>query len=385
MTKKDYLVVGLVLLLLISCSSDKINPFGLEEVTNTSLGKIEHIISFGSIQEQTVDFPVSYVKNSDDLLIGKYREIESAILLKFGTITDELNAVTVKKVFLFLSPKSKIKESISQPLLVDIHAVTMSWDEETIEPLNVFSNFDPNILTSGEFPDTTTIRDSLELGTGIFQSWIDKTTNNNGILLMSPSADHIAVYNSEETADYPILKIVYEEQSQTDSSFFTATEALSVVQNNYQLPTDRLAVGSGVGMVSYFKLNYEKIPRKASINRAFLELHVDTLHSIHQDLSIYEFSQLKANSSDWLNFPELADSSSYDTTRYFGGSWFRVNLKNALQDWVNRDGDDFGFRLAPLRMGDGLFRTIIYSSTIADTLLQPKLEIYYSIPPEFSR
>jgi hypothetical protein len=381
MIKKDYFILALVVLFFISCSSDKINPFGLDEVASTSLSKVYHLTSVGSLQEQTVDFPVSYVKNGDDLLIGKYKEIESAILIKFGTVTDDLSDVTVKRVSLFLSPKSKMKEETSQPLSVDVHSVTMTWDQETIEPLDVLSNYDLNVSSTGLFPDSTTIRDSLELGTSLVQSWVDKTVDNNGLLLLAPSADHMAIYSSEQTSEFPLLKIVYEDQSQTDSSFFAATEATSVIQSSFQLPPDRLAIGSGDGMVSYFKLDYEQIPKKATINRAFLELHVDSLNSIHQDF-IYEFTQLRANTEDWLNFPGMADSSSYDTTHYRGGDSFRINLKNPIQDWVNRLGDDFGFRFAPLRMGAGLFRTVIFSSTTADTLLRPKLEIYYSLPPE---
>jgi len=384
MIKKDYLILGLVILFFVSCSSDKINPFDLEEVANSGLGEVQHITKVGTVQEQTVDFPVSYVKTGDDLLIGKYREIESAILLKFGTVTDDLSNVEVKKAFLFLYPKSKIKGETSTPISVEGHNVTMNWTEESIEPLDVLSNYDVNVVAAGQYPDSLIVQDSLEIGTEFVQSWIDNNVDNNGLLLTAPDADHIAVYSSEDASEFPVLKIIYEEQSQTDSSLFAATEATSVIQNSFQIPADRLVVGSGAGMVSYFKVDYEEVPRKATINRAFLTLHVDTLNSLHQDI-IYEFSQLKARSSDWLNSPEFADSSSYDTTRYLGGETLRINLQNSIQDWVNRNIDDYGFRFAPLSMGNGLFRTVVYSSTIADSLLKPKLEIYYSLPPEYSR
>ena len=112
---------------------------------------------------------------------------------------------------------------------------------------------------------------------------------------------------------------------------------------------------------------------------------MDTLLSIQPENVFFEMSRLKANTLDWENFPTLADTVTFDTTQYRGGESFQVDMTFLLQDWVNREGEDFGFRLAPLFLNRGLFRTVIFSSSVADSLKRPQLEVFYTIPPDFDR
>lgn len=380
MEKKSSILLLTVFSFLLSCAEQK-NPFNLADIS-TGLGEVKYLVRTGTLAERSVFFPDPGVQTSDVLLLGKYRLDESAILLKFGTIADELDSLTVQKALLTLQPKYRIRGASSSPLQVSVHQVTYSWDEETIQPSEVLNHYNSVPVSTGELSDTTTARDSLLIDSGIVQKWIDKSIENDGVLLLAPNADHLTAYFSDETAFLPQLKIVYEKQGKLDSTSIQVSEALSVLQSHFQLPPDRLVVGSGVAYGSFFLLDYSEIPKNSTINQAYLQLHVDTSATVMPKGEDFEMIQMMVNSSDWVNFAEKADTSSSDTTLYRGGNSFKVDLTDVLQTWVNREKEDFGFRLTPYGLGRGLFRAVFYASTASDSLLRPKLEVYYSVPKD---
>lgn len=367
------------------CSKSEKNPFSYEDIAGTGLGGVNHFVVHGTISENSVAFPKSNIATSDDLLLGRFKGTESAVLVKFGTLAGDLDSVLVKRAYFFLAPRFKIADNSDSTMDVSIHRVTMAWDEESIDPLTVLNNFDPNPIFSGQFSTVADQADSLLLDNELVQGWIDSDSDNNGLLVVVQSADYMGVYYSDETIPPPTIKIVYEKQSVLDSALVGASEGLSILQSNFQLPPQRLMVGSGFGYSSFFKLDYSEIPKNATINKASLTLHVDTLLSIHKKSAFFEMSHLKANSQDWENFPTLADTVSFDTTHYRGGDRLKVDLTFLVQYWVNREGDDFGFRLAPYFLNRSLFRTVIFSSSVADSLKHPQLEVFYTIPPKFDQ
>ncbi len=379
--KKRYYLSGMfiLLLVLVSCSSDK-NPFGLKEFSKSSLLNVQHLVNTGTVKEATVLYPDVDVRTSNELLLGKYRGDESAILLKFGEIAEKIDSATVKKVYLFLTPWYKLKDAGANPFDVSIHKVTMSWDEETIDPPDVLNNYEALPLTTGQIPAAVNKLDTLSLTIDLVQNWIDNPAANNGIILLGNSADHLTVYYSDETTNLPRLKVVYERKGVTDSLKIDASEALSVIQTEYQLPPDRLVVGSGIGYSSFFQLEISSMPKYATINRAFLELQVDTTQMIHAASRAFEMVKFNATTLNWENSPELADSAGFDTSLYWGGSKIMINVTDKIQKWVNRETENDGFRLSALRPGKSLYRTVFYTSADPDSMKRPKLEVFYTVP-----
>lgn len=379
--KRRYYLLSMIILLivLVSCSSDK-NPFGLKELSQNALLNVRHLVRTGTVQEVSIQYPDVDSRTSDELLLGKYRGDESAALLKFGGIAEKIDSATVKKVYLFLTPWYKLKDTEANPVDVSIHKVTMSWDEETINPPDVLTNYEVLPLSTGQIPASVNELDTLFLTIDLVQDWIDNPAANNGILLLGNSADHLTVYYSDETTYLPQLKVVFERKGAMDSLKIDASEALSVIQTDYQLPADRLVVGSGIGYSSFFQLDISPMPKYATINRAFLELQVDTTQTIHAANRAFEMIKFKANTLDWQTFPELADSATYDTSRYWGGSRIKINITDKIQKWVNRETENNGFRLSALYTGKGLYRTVFYTSADPDSMKRPRLEVFYTIP-----
>ena len=151
---------------------------------------------------------------------------------------------------------------------------------------------DPAIVGSGQFPDSVSTGDSLFLDTDIVQRWVDGTNANNGLLIMSEFANHMAVYGSDETSYVPVLKVVFEVESVLDSININASEAMSILQTTFQPPSDRLVIGAGLGYGSFFDFDADTIRKNfgenTTINKAVVTFHVDTMLSIQSKDQTFE-------------------------------------------------------------------------------------------------
>ncbi len=368
--------------LLAACSQSDKNPYHLEDLTSTQLSTAQQLTIVGTKAEASVAWPKSEIYSSDELLLGKFKEDQSAILVKFGSLPSVLDTVTIEKAILYLFPLRKIVGALPQEMTVSAHEVLFSWSEESVVPTDVLGNYDPTPLATATFfhPDSTE-SDSLLPAISVVQKWVQQPTDNNGLLILPETADHIKIYYSDETSYLPQLVVCYNNHDQIDTVTVYASEALSVVQSNFQLPPDRLMIGSGLGSVCFFQLDYSAIPKYATINRAYMTLKVDTKLSIIPNDSAFLLVQMGAESRDWNTTPMLADSSLQKSTIFYRNSTqFKVELTSMFQQWVNRDKTEYGFRLSPLDLGASLFRCVVYASTVQDSLLRPKLDIFYSLP-----
>jgi len=373
---------------LITCSKSEKNPFGLESLDQNKLGAINQFVIYGSTSEAALAIPDSIVGTSDELLIGQIKEDKSSILVRFGTLVDEVGASTVRKAHLFFKPLSKIADQNPVSMDVKAHLVNTSWEEENVNPLDIFSNIDLSVLGTGSFPDSLVKRDSLILDTDLVQQWLDGSVANNGLLVMSESANHVAVYSSDETSYLPQLRVVFETSGVLDSVDLHASEATSLLQTTFQPNTEQLVIGSGLGYGSFFAINADTIRKKvgdfSTINKAILTLHIDTLHTIHPVNETFEIVRLNVDDDllKWQSNPASADSSLPQVLNYNRTTDFTIDLTLFVQMFGSRQFEDFAFRLSAIDVGKSLFRTVIHSSSVADNSMRPKLEVFYSTPQE---
>lgn len=367
-----------VLAFFISCSSTENNPFGLDEVNINDLLSVQQVNLVGSEKEATSQKPVEEVGTSDELIIGKYKGIESSIVIKFESIGDQVTG-TVESALLIFSQIGSIRGDSTINFPAAAYDVSATWSTENVDPGTILNSIGVDSLGGGTLTAINVGNDTVRISSEIVQRWIDDPGSNNGVLLKAEVADDFFEYYSDETEFGPILNVTYIEEDSTKTANILEPDASSVFLFDPQ-PDDRLALASGLESELFISFALPEIPEDATVNFASIKFKVDIDNSIFPATeTAFTLIRRFANMSSG-QFTGDIDSTFIGLTDYTNGPELNVVITTMLQFAAREKKKEFGFHLAPFDPARSIFRTLLYTSE-ADSANRPSAELFYTLPP----
>jgi hypothetical protein len=316
-------------------------------------------------------------------LIGSYKGANSAIVVKFESVSEAIASGTVQDALLIFSPAGMVSGDSTGSYEVNAHKVTVAWSTENVDPDAILSSYDAQIAGTATFAKQSLLNDTLKISTEVVQGWVDNTTANQGLLLLSQDPKDIHIYFSDETVIGPQLKVTYTANDSTKEVTLSDSDASSVVdwEVGFELPEDRLSVATGLASSVFLKFDFPEIPANSTINHASVTLQVDTSASIFPSTSSqFQLVRMFANTADWANSPEDVDSSRVGISTYSNSIRLEMDISSSIQSMATDRIENFGFRMTPINPNQSLFRTVFFSSSVADSSLIPRAEVFYTVP-----
>ncbi len=342
--------------------------------SDTSLGKIEN------------------VGRSIYLISGNLATTKSQFLIRFGGFTG-----TVKKaqlalpIHLFMGPGTNFSPTI--------HRVTGNWQEDSVTAEKFNNQFDPATVGTALAVALDSLRKNTDkdtlwfnLDSTLVQNWIADSTNNFGLLVNLPAPDLLVEYHSRNgIVKVPRLKLVLTQSTGSDTTrFFAAHSDASIFTRAGILPSDRLYIGNGEQLKTYLKFTpLDSIPANATINRAELQLSIDSTNSIlNQDgitLSVYVVKSIENTGELKFNLDDPADEN--DPFLVGAGivlpvdQTLKINVRSLVQDWILRPDKNLGVLMESVSLTRDLSRVAFVGSHLVPDQA-PRLVIDYTIPPK---
>lgn len=367
---------------LISCSKSEKNPFGLEKVNESNLVDVKYVDLVGSESELSLSFPVGHIGTSDDLLLGIHKGVRSGIALRYNAVADSITGEVQSATIVFL-PSGRVSSDSLGTIDVSTYEILAGWDSENIDPAFILGNIGSQTFGDGTLGTSVLVNDSLNVSAELVQSWADGTTANNGLIVFPNETESMNVYNSDETANGPILRVSVLDNNVSREIIFRNPDASSVFETlpEYELPEDRLTISTGLASATFLKFDLPELSENTTINYARIVLHVDTVNTVfpftESSLSI---TRMFTNTSDWETSPSNVDSTVIGLTSYNATASLVINMADMIQLMAADKRTNFGFRFAPTDLTSNIFRTVLFSSAAADTSLRPSLELFYTVP-----
>ncbi len=369
-------LVGLILLSLTGCQNKK-NPLSLELLGKKDLGQ-EKVVTIGkmdAIRQGTFEGQTAF---SSEIFAGKTQGYSASILVQFKAFSALPDTAKIEKVLLRLYARNIINPEHQTSLALKVSAIKSDWVQTELTNSVSLADYRGNEVASGIVTNRTAAYDTLELPSALVKGWKDSTIENYGLLLEADAPAFIKSYDSYINEKPPNILIFYKNGNAADSLLVNASRALFLVKSTWQPEAGYTYVGEGVDLLTDFQFTLPAIPANATIHKAVLHLSVDTTASLVGTGRIYSLAKMPLlNDSGLLKADSTAiDSASYDVSK----DHVTTFITDIVQKWVSGKIANKGLRLAPRYPGADLFRIALYKDQ-ADSLLNPRVTIYYSIPP----
>lgn len=334
----------------------------------------------------------SFVENikkgtSPRLLLGKYKNVESRMLVKFfSLIPDSVltplkeDQIDVVDSWVELYPEYSIGDSSNQ-LQFSVQHINSGWIAQNFvwDSLQML-NHDQNDLASQFVYTDSSI--TFKLSTDIVKEWlksrVDKSLpENNGLLFTPLNEGRVLGFQSVAFVvndRAPKLKIVVQKQGAfTDT--ITAIPSRSVHIVNGTIPEEtpqNITLQDGLALHSKFWIDVSKIPLGSAVNKSILTFNINTSASdegsIKTDtLGLYFYKDSTAN---------IVDSTS-KVLLIREGEQFSGDFTRVVQRWVDGD-DNQGIRIYLTDERRALNKVVLYSNGVSDIAKKPKLTVYYT-------
>lgn len=382
------LILILVMLFINGCGSD--NPVqGLDLTDLTERGKIRSTV-LDSIELEVSFSKIAATGESKFLSLGSFDNIETQILLRFESIPESIRVDTAA---IILFTHAIIGEK-SGSFTAHVHQILTDWDELTVTDTTFANSFDQeNILGSAEiFPTVgdTSANDSvrIEFDAQLVNAWIDSTVANQGILINFSNSGFIKEFFSRDNNDNrPQLELHFTKNGLESDTTLMATADAFLVRSLMDPPPGPLYVGNAILHQSVIKFNLFNIPKEATINRAVLQLNVQSANSLLKEegikltlIPLAEPFDIPDSLQVNLNFANFAELKGTDTSI----SIPIINSRNqpsVVQAWITELIENQGLIITAQSPGLDVTRVAFFSTEIAPSLA-PKIQIDFTLPPE---
>ncbi len=370
------ILAGFLILSLVGCQNKK-NPLSLELLGKKDLGqeKVVTIRKTDDIKIGTFEGQTAY---SSEIFAGKAGGYSAFILIQFKDLHLISDTAQIDKAILRLYARSVINPQHLATLPLKIFSVKSNWVQTELSSDVSLDNYRGNLISSDTVSARTAAYDSLLLPPGVVKGWKDSTIENNGLLIEAENEAFIKSYNAYINENPPDLLVFFNVGNTRDSVRVNASKDLFLVKSTWQQQPGYAYVGEGVNLLSDFHFSLPVLPTNATIHKAVLHLSVDTTASLLGIDRVYALAKmplleeggvLKADST-------TIDSASYDVHK----DHVTTLITDIVQKWVSGKIPNKGLRLAPRYPGADLFRIAFYQQQ-PDSLLNPTITLYYSIPP----
>ncbi len=370
------ILAGFLILSLVGGQNKK-NPLSLELLGKKDLGqeKVVTIRKTDDIKIGTFEGQTAY---SSEIFAGKAGGYSAFILIQFKDLHLIPDTAQIDKAILRLYARSVINPQHLATLPLKIFSVKSNWVQTELTSDVSLDNYRGNLISSDTVSARTAAYDSLLLPPGVVKGWKDSTIENNGLLIEAENEAFIKSYNAYINENPPDLLVFFNVGNTRDSVRVNASKDLFLVKSTWQQQPGYAYVGEGVNLLSDFHFSLPVLPTNATIHKAVLHLSVDTTASLLGIDRVYALAKmplleeggvLKADST-------TIDSASYDVHK----DHVTTLITDIVQKWVSGKIPNKGLRLAPRYPGADLFRIAFYQQQ-PDSLLNPTITLYYSIPP----
>lgn len=379
-----------IAILLTGCNS---NPTSVGSELLGNEGKLNFNI-YNSQQENTKRNSYTYRKNltlgvSDKLLLGKNSYAESYILLRFSvaladSVINKLkqNKLQLVNAWMYMKVKYSLGDKFL-PFNFTVHRIRKDWgsDKFNYDSLKVLAYDASDISSSKNITDSLV---TFNLSTDVVFDWlkysVDSTSapKNYGLLFKpTPNTQRFLGfkgYRLGSDSDVPLLYIVYEEPSVFKDTIFVSPYMNIHVVNGTEINSNNdIVLQAGLGYKGYLFFDLSSLPRNIIVNKATLELSVDSSKTI--DGNPASDSIVVKILGDTLNKTYTRDSSFYSILSRTGNT-FSGDISWIVQKWINGQAVNQGLELYLADEISSIARIWIHGSKSSEAL-RPRLKIYY--------
>lgn len=389
---------GLLLALLsiiLSCGKEKPLPTAYDRIFGDREGAIADTVL---VQPQNIEQFYSRSINTGaatSLLLGSYEKYESAVYLKFVSLPDSGKIHSAK---LKLSVKEKIGPTDStywtlpHPYVTDFFLSDFDWDN-TKDPEQYLAQlpFNNARFQSARFEPDSANKITVDFDTLTVQGWIDSTIVNHGVWLRTTDSEFISSYYSVESGDpavVPTLELIYSYRDSAGmrldtTKVYSKSDAFLVLNSEADLNLDQnfFYIGKGMAFRSFIKFDLQGLDSTTHVNRALLKLVVNKQNSIRSAFDAYDCRIYRMDGASWIKGAVNEDPTTGTYSATQSDSTLTFDLTPSLQGMLDNNYPNYGFLVRAIDESATISRVAFYSSK-ANSELQPKLHLYYTLPPK---
>ena len=379
-----------ITILFFSCSQDP-TSVGSELVSQNEKITFQEFDSYqGNVLQKSVNFQDKFKFGlSHVVLMGKNSFAEASVLMRYHIyLPDSLLAYAttgkyiVKSATMTMIPRYLLGDKTA-PLDFSVYQVKSDWspngfDRDSIPNLL----YDPTDVSAG-----TTVNDTLvtfNLRTDIVTQWLrfladsNSTPKNYGLLIKAkPSTQKIIGFyaaNAGSSNNETVLKIIFERPSiRKDSLGISPFFHIYYLTGQVPQQVNNITFQGGIGLKGTLFFDTSTLPRNIIINKAYLELNVDSTSTIDGNPSSDSlFAQILADSTT----RKLTGDSTVVTVLAKKDKIYSGDIAWMVQKWLNGESNQ-GILVSLWDEFASAARISFYGSKYANKALRPKLKIIY--------
>ncbi len=376
-----YIVTLGLFIVFVQCSKNSKNPVGSKYLEPRGT---EKDTTFYASPLDTFYHTDTKCGISSYLYLGETENVKAKSLIWFSSFPD---SGIVDSAVVTLTPFEIIGPS-SGTFSASVYLIKDDWDEyettwETFDQQQVGNEIASFNLDAAEISaNPNSIDITFRLPVTTVQSWMDTATadDNYGIFISYDFSDFIVGFKSRALTDGPKLDL-YVSQDTTQLHETISPKQDAFIATSLQTErSDRIFIANGSALRSFLDFDVASIQEDATINRARIVLHVDTLLSVPDDSStFYIYAYPVKNNVTWpISSVEL--DSAISALGTVSGDSATFNITSIVQNWTSGVSENYGLILKGSNELFNLYQRGFYS-TDSDSFLQPSLEIFYTLPP----
>ncbi|GBD91894.1 hypothetical protein BMS3Abin04_02626 [bacterium BMS3Abin04] len=380
-------VLFITALLLITACNDDPTSIGESLIPNSDKVNVDSLTITSS--KASVNSFIETIKKgtSPRLLLGKYKNIESRMLVKFfSLIPDSVltplkeNQIDVVDSWVELYPEYSIGDSSNQ-LQFSVKHINSGWIAKNFvwDSLQML-NYDQNDIAS-QFVYTDSLI-TFNVNTDVVKEWLrsrvdDSLPENNGLLFTPLNEGRVLGFQSVAFVvndKAPKLKIVVHKQGAfTDTITAIPSRSVHVMDGTKPEETPQnITLQDGLALHSKFWIDVTKIPQNSAVNKSILTFNINVSASdegsIKTDtLGLFFYKDSTAN---------VVDSAS-KVLLIREGDQFSGDFTRILQRWIDGDNNQ-GVRIYLTDERRALNKVVLYSNSASNIAKKPKLTVYYT-------
>ncbi len=387
--------VSVFVLIFLNCGKDRPLPTGYSEIFGDKEGQVIDTLIVKQDGRETYYSRLINTGAGANLLLGNYQNYHCAIYMKFGNLPDSAD-VHSAKIYLTKSPIDSVLLASNQDFTLDLYHTEFEWgnDEDPEQYLGKLP-FNSTPFKTVIVTVDTSDKVEIDLDTLVVTDWTDTTSGvmNKGFWMYSKDLQGIfSCYSSEnvDTAFKPKMDLIYTFIDSTgkvrDTTTVYATDdaflipdTASVMQN---LVPGHFYTGKGLAFRSFLKFDLIGYDTTIHVNRALMQIVINKDYSIGNiseaiDIIIFRKEEESRAKNDVEENP--MNSSHLGT---LNADTLIFDVTQTIQRWISNDFSNYGFLVRSIDEEETLSRIAFYSSASDLLERQPRLYLYYTVPPK---
>lgn len=384
-------ILPLLLVFIFIRCSDEPNLVGVGLLPHSDLLDVAQVNSLQAKLQQESKYYIDSLNLtfSDVLLLGKYDNVESTMLMKFLIfLPDSLKEAVNNKTLQILSSTIEMGPIYtyadkSNPFDFTVHKINSSWNSLTFTKDSLVNLDYENVDRSSNriYADTSI---TFDFDQDLTKEWLelsasaDQASNKGLYFNYTPGSNKIigfpAISNSNENKLAKLKIIVEVPNSFIDTIVVPVTSDVHVIDGELPVSnSENIFVQGGISVRSSFKIDISMIPDNTIINKATIRFYYDDNESLigtkpSDSLGVLALSDYELNKIDKTLAPTLLRK---DSTFYSG------DITGYVQRWVS-DQENNGLQIFLANELSTVNKVALKGSSTADENLRPYLEIIYT-------